>query len=93
MAFGPILIFDKSALQSLNPDEAVWLENFFMTNITPLFHIETLADIEKEVRAGKTPEQVVGEIAYKTPDMQSNPNMHHLSLIWGELMGKGKIES
>lgn len=92
MAIGPILIFDKSTLQSLNPDEAVWLDNFFMTNITPLFYIETLADLEKEVRAGKTPEQVVGEIAYKTPDMQSNPNMHHLSLIWGELMGKGKVE-
>jgi len=92
MAIGPILLFDKSTLQSLNPDEAVWLDNFFMTNITPLFYIETLADLEKEVRAGKTPEQVVGEIAYKTPDMQSHPNMHHLSLIWGELMGKGKIE-
>jgi hypothetical protein len=33
-----------------------------MSNITPLFYIETLADLEKEVRAGKTPEQVVGEI-------------------------------
>jgi hypothetical protein len=36
-----------------------------MSNITPLFYIETLADLEKEVRAGKTPEQVVGEIAFK----------------------------
>ncbi len=92
MAMGPILIFDKSTLQSLNPDEAVWLDNFFMTNITPPFYMETLADLEKEVRRGKTPEQVVGEIAYKTPDMHSYPNMHHLSLIWGELTGKGSVE-
>lgn len=92
MAFGPILIFDKSTLQSLNPDESVWLDNFFLTNITPLFYIETLADLEKEVRLGKTPEQVVGELAHKTPDMQSQPNMHHTTLVWGELMGKGKIE-
>ena len=92
MAQGPILIFDKSALQSLNPDEAHWMDNFFMSNITPLFYIETLADLEKQVRAGKTPEQVVGEIAYKTPDMQAYPNFHHLALIWGELMGKGQIE-
>ena len=49
----------------LNPDEAHWLDSFFMSNITPLFYIETLADLEKEVRAGKTPEQVVGEIAFK----------------------------
>jgi len=92
MAQGPILIFDKSTLQALNPDEAHWMDNFFMSNITPLFYIETLADLEKQVRAGKTPEQVVGEIAYKTPDMQAHPNLHHLALIWGELLGKGKIE-
>jgi hypothetical protein len=92
MSLGPILIFDKSTLQSLNVDEAVWLDNFFMTNITPLFFIETLADLEKEVRKGKTPEQVVGEIAYKTPDMSPRSNVHHMALAWGELLGKGKIE-
>jgi hypothetical protein len=92
MSLGPILIFDKSTLQSLNVDEAVWLDNFFMTNITPLFFIETLADLEKEVRKGKTPEQVVGEIAYKTPDMSPRSNVHHMALVWGELLGKGKIE-
>jgi hypothetical protein len=92
MAQGPILIFDKSTLQALNPDEAHWLDNFFMSNITPLFYIETLADLDKQVKAGKTPEQVVGEIAYKTPDMQAQPNVYHLTLIWGELMGKAKIE-
>jgi hypothetical protein len=92
MAQGPILIFDISTLQALNPDQAHWMDNFFMSNITPLFYIETLADLEKQVKAGKTPEQVVGEIAYKTPDMQAHPNIHHLTLIWGELMGKGKIE-
>ena len=44
---GPILIFDKSFLQSLNVDEAVWLDNFFLTVITPLFFVETLADLER----------------------------------------------
>src|SRR5258708_37964758 len=88
MAMGPILIFDKSTLQSLNPDESVWLDNFFLTNITPLFYIETLADLEKEVRLGKTPEQAVGELAHKTPDMQSQANIHHMTLVWAELMGK-----
>src|ERR1700722_19977585 len=91
MGQGPILIFDKSTLQALNPDEANWLDNFFLSNITPLFYIETLADLERAVKQGKTPEQVVGEIAYKSPDMQSYPNVHHLTLIWGELMGKGEI--
>jgi hypothetical protein len=56
MPLGPILIFDKSFLQSLNVDEAVWLDNFFLTVITPLFFVETLADLEKEFHRGRTPE-------------------------------------
>jgi hypothetical protein len=89
---GPIIIFDKSLLQSLNPDEAMWLDNFFLTNITPLFFIETLADLEKEIRAGRTPEDVVGNLAYKTPDMSSKPNAHHTTLLEGELLGGGKLD-
>lgn len=71
---GPTLIFDKSALQGLSVDESMWLENFFITNITPLFFVETLADLEKEVRAGRTPEDIVGNIALKTPDMSCANN-------------------
>ncbi len=91
MAQGPILIFDKSMLQSLNPNEAVWLDNFFLTNITPIFFAETLADLEKEIRSGRTPEEVVGNLAYKTPDMQSYPNVHHLRLLQGELSGETSV--
>lgn len=91
MASGPILIFDKSTLQSLNPDESVWLDNFFTTNITPLFFIETLADLENKMRSGRTPEQIVGEIAYKTPDMHSRPNIHHRTLLATELMGNDHV--
>ena len=92
MALGPMLIFDKSALQSLSPDESVWLENFFLTNITPLFYIETLADLEKQVRSGRTPEDVVGSIARKTPDMSSYPNVHHTTLLAAELQGIADVE-
>jgi len=84
---GPILVFDKSALESLNPDESVWLDNFFQTNITPLFFIETLADLEKQLHSGRTPEQVVGNLAFKTPDMHSRPNVHHARLLNAELSG------
>lgn len=84
---GPILMFDKSFLHSLNPDEAVWLDFFFLTGITPLFFVETLADLEREVSRGRTPEQVVGNLAYKTPDLQSNMITHHSTLLWAELNG------
>jgi hypothetical protein len=91
MPTGPILIFDKSALQCLNRDEAVLLDHFFMTSITPLFFIETLADLEKAVKEGRTPEQEVGSLASKTPDMQSNPSVHHRTLLSAELSGVEKI--
>lgn len=89
---GPILIFDKSTLESLNSDEALWLDTFFSSNITPLFFIETLADLEKEVKKRRTPEDVVGSLAYKTPDMSSRPNVHHTTLLAGELSGSGEVE-
>lgn len=81
---GPVLIFDKSTLQGLSPNEAVWLDNFYLANITPIFFVETLADLEKEVRKGRTPEEVVGSLAYKTPDYSSKPNAHHRHLLEGE---------
>ncbi|HEY0702968.1 MAG TPA: hypothetical protein VGD60_09400 [Candidatus Acidoferrales bacterium] len=84
---GPIIIFDKSALQSLSADEAVWLDNFFQSNLTPLFFIETLADLEKQVRKGKKSEDVVGDIALKTPDREAYPNAHHHRLGLAELFG------
>jgi hypothetical protein len=54
MGTGPITIFDKSALQSLSMDESVWLDAFFLINVVPLFYVETLADLKKEVAEGKS---------------------------------------
>jgi hypothetical protein len=85
---GPITIFDKSFLQALSMDEAVWFDAFFSANMTPLFYVETLADLEKEVRKDRTPESVVGLLAEKTPD-HAYPNVHHGSLISAELRGVG----
>lgn len=84
---GPITIFDKSFLQSLSIDESVWFDNFFTTNIPPLFYVETLADLEKNVRKGRTPEQEVGIIASKTPEMHSSPNMFHTEMCTANLLG------
>ena len=50
--------------------------------------IETLADLEKEVHCGRTPEQVVGSLAYKTPDLQSYMAAHHGTLLWADLHGQ-----
>lgn len=84
---GPMLIFDKSALQSFSLDESVWLENFFLTNITPLFFVESLADLDKEVSEGKKPEDIVGGLASKTPVNGSFSNVHHALMFESDLMG------
>ncbi len=84
---GPIIIFDKSTLQSLSVDESCWLENFFLTNLTPIFFIECLADLEKLIKGNKTPQQMVYELALKTPQSWSYPNVYHHRLIVGDLLG------
>ena len=81
------LIFDKSALQSFSLDESNWLDHFYRSIITPLFFAEVLADLEKEAGKGRTPEQIVGELAHKTPDMNSTPCVHHSRLATSVLYG------
>ncbi len=93
MPHGPFLIFDKSSLESLNLDEAVMLDNFYMSNITPLFFVECLADLEKAIRSKGTPEQLVGSLATRTPESQSYPNVHHATILRGELAGKFDLKT
>jgi hypothetical protein len=84
---GPILLFDKSILQSLSVDEAVWFDTFFFPCITPVFFTETLADLEKEVQKGRSPEEVVGNLAEKTP-IGGAINVYHHTLSVNELLGR-----
>jgi hypothetical protein len=73
MPDGPVIIFDKSALQMLSVDESAWLDNFYRTNITPLFYVETLADLEKRSPANRTPEDEPGR---KSRRGGSKPESH-----------------
>jgi len=88
---GPITIFDKSFLQSLSLDEAVLFDNFFLTNIVPIFFAETLADLHKKMKNDRSPEQEVAILAEKTPQMHAQPNAYHGRLCLGDLMGH-KVE-
>jgi hypothetical protein len=85
---GPVALFDKSFLQSLSVDESVWFDQFFIPNISPLFYVETLADLDKEMSRGRTAEQVVGNIAEKSPQLSGAPNVHHSELLLANLMGQ-----
>lgn len=83
---GPMIIFDKSTLQSLSVDESCWLQNFFLSNVTPLLYVETLADLEKEGYGSLTPQQVVGDLALKTPS-NVYPNIDFHTLVIHDLLG------
>jgi len=85
---GPTILFDKSFLQSLTVDESVIFDRFFVAVICPMFYVETLADLEKAVRQGRTPEQEVGIIARKTPEMHGIPCAHHTEMCVADLMGR-----
>ncbi len=85
---GPIVLFDKSFLQSLTIDESVWFDQFYIPNISPLFYVETLADLDKEMSRGRTAEQVVGNIAEKSPQLSGAPNVHHSELLLANLLGQ-----
>jgi len=62
------------------------MDNFYMSTITPLFFVECLADLEKQIRKSKsTPEQLVGSLADRTPESQSYPNVHHINVLKAEL--------
>ena len=82
---GTSLVFDKSALESLNIHEAALLDHFYRCTITPLFYVECLADLEKSIRSKSTPEQLVGSLAARTPEWNSAANVHHLNVLKGEL--------
>jgi len=85
---GPTLIFDKSLLQSISVDESVFLQQFFITNMTPLFYVETLADLDLvKHKSGKPITKVISELAIKVPSMSIAPSIHHSRLVAGNLYG------
>lgn len=84
---GPIAVFDKSFIQSLNINESVWFDNFFSAVITPYFYVETLADLDKTSRRGKTSEEEVTILAEKTPELSSTPTQLHSELCLMSLLG------
>ena len=83
---GPITLFDKSFLQSLTLDEAIWFDAFFMPVICPIFYTETLADLAK-AQTNRTADEAVRIIAKKTPEMSGSPCLFHQELAARNLLG------
>ena len=77
----------KSFLQSLSVDESMWFDNFFYPAICPIFYVETLSNLKKP-KLRRSPEQEVGIIADKFPEMHCAPIPHHARLAIYDLLGR-----
>ena len=85
---GPIALFDKSFLQSLNLDEATLFDHFFLPVISPLFFVETLADLTLQpTKSGRDGEAIVSSLAAKSPEMHGSPCAFHGHLGVASLLG------
>jgi hypothetical protein len=84
---GPIALFDKSFLQSISTDEAVWFDHFFMPIVCPVFHVETLGNLAKQPKR-RTPEEVVRDLANKFPEWSGSPCEFHVDLAIADLLGQ-----
>lgn len=81
-------IFDKSFVHSINADEAAVFDMHFMSNITPLFFVEVLADLEKgDLKSDEERTALVRTLAAKTPSFRSYPNIPHAEIVLHELLG------
>ena len=87
---GPISLFDKSFLQSLSADEAVWFDHFSLPVVCPVFYVETLADLAKEATK-RTAEEVVADIARKFPEWSGSPCYFHIDLCVQDLLGANVV--
>src|SRR6266851_2725479 len=83
---GPILLFDKSTIQSLSTAEARWLTHHYTSNIAPVLFLEIMADLKVTPKDRRTPEQIVSGLAKKFTPMNSYVNIHHFDLYLHELV-------
>jgi hypothetical protein len=84
---GPITLFDKSFLQAISVDEAVWFDRFFTPVVCPVFYVETMADLAKEPAKRRPAEVIVREIAAKFPEMSGSPCGFHVQIAINDLLG------
>ena len=84
---GPHALFDKSFLQGISVDEAVWFDRFFLAVVCPVFYVETLADLAKEPTKRGPAEVIVKDIANKFPEMGGSPVTSHIDMCISNLLG------
>lgn len=83
---GPVIILDKSTLQSLSIDEIVILHKYYLLNIAPVLTIEILGDLKKPSKHTLSEKKVI-ELANKLQPINSVVNVHYKDSIAASLLG------
>jgi len=85
---GPMVLLDKSAMQSFSQKESRFLSKHFSVVIPPILITEVLADLSK-VKSRKLPPAIeVMLLSRKLPPMDSYINSHYRQICIGALLGK-----
>lgn len=92
---GPIILLDKSTLQSLSFEEVGVLHKHYLVNIAPVLVMEILADLEKSSLRDDA-KKATTILARKLHSSSSHCSVHYHHLIKQSLLGadvslKGQI--
>ena len=85
---GPIIILDKSTLQSLSDEELLFLNKYFILNIPPVLVMEIWGDLAKPNKQGAISKDQVQHLAQKVYRGQSAINAHFTHCLIGSLLGE-----
>ncbi len=85
---GPIIILDKSTLQSLSDDERLMLNKYFILNIPPVLVMEIWGDLAKPDKPGAISKDRVQNLAAKSHQGTFAINAHFAHRIIASLQGE-----
>jgi len=84
---GPLIVLDKSALQSLSRNEMSMLTKHYLLVVVPVLLIEILADLKKDLREGRMPGDDVAWLSGKLLGSDSKLNVPYQAACVESLLG------
>lgn len=84
---GPLIVLDKSALQSFSRDDMGMLTKHYLLVVVPILLIEILAELKKEPDEGRMPEDVVAWLSGKLLGSDSKLNVPYQAACMESLLG------
>src|SRR5579872_340781 len=85
---GPIIILDKSAIQTLSAEEAGFLHRHYYINAVPVLIIEVLGNLKKHVDDPERSSKTVRQYTARLKPIDSQVNTNHRMLVLGSLLGQ-----